>query len=80
MWVESLSKLSAVCKRRSASFRAELAALGVHEPSDFSSTADTSRFCPWLRGGAGASCLHCSDGNACGAAQLTGLREKMQLR
>lgn len=72
VWVESLSKHCGVCKRRGASIRGELAAVSACEPCDFSGTADSSSFCPWLRNGAGASCLHCSDVSACEAAQLTG--------
>lgn len=61
-----------MCQGRGASFRAELAAVRACEPGDFSSSADGSSFCAWLRSGAGASCLHGSDGRAREAAQLAG--------
>lgn len=61
-----------MCERRGASFRAELAAVRACEPGGFSSSADGSSFCAWLRSGAGASCLHGSDGRAGEAAQLAG--------
>lgn len=57
----------AVCERRGASFRAELAAVRACEPGDFSSTADPSSSVP----GSGVVLVPhgCS---ACGAAQLAG--------